>query len=185
MRVAIYVFSNFEAKKKTRGKNKEMKVLMATDGSEFSRAAIEKGCGQISLENAPAAVRIMAVAELMTGMAAEPFAISAGYIQETQAALLEQAEGFAAAAEEVVREKCGGSEIEITRKVTVGSPARAIVEEAEDWGADVIVVGSHGYGFWGRMVIGSVSQSVVNHAPCSVLVVRGRESHRNGKDKKD
>ena len=59
----------------------------------------------------------------------------------------------------------------LTTKVVKGSPKEAIVEEAEQWGADLIVMGSHGYGFWQRALLGSVSESVVHHAPCSVLVV--------------
>ena len=47
------------------------------------------------------------------------------------------------------------------------------IEEAQNWGADLIIVGSHGYGFWSRALLGSVSNAVINHAPCSVLVVRG------------
>ena len=46
------------------------------------------------------------------------------------------------------------------------------VETAEEFGSDLIIVGSHGYSRWERLLLGSVSQSVVHHAPCSVLVVR-------------
>jgi nucleotide-binding universal stress UspA family protein len=60
----------------------------------------------------------------------------------------------------------------IETEVLGGAPQRAIVERARDWGADLIVVGSHGYGFWSRALLGSISNAVVNHAPCSVLVVR-------------
>jgi nucleotide-binding universal stress UspA family protein len=60
----------------------------------------------------------------------------------------------------------------ITSKVLPGSPRSAILEEAERWKADLIVVGSHGYGAWQRLVLGSVSQAVVLHAKCSVEVVR-------------
>ena len=47
-----------------------------------------------------------------------------------------------------------------------------IVEEAERWGADLILVGSHGYGSVKRFMLGSVSQAVATHAPCSVEIVR-------------
>ena len=53
-----------------------------------------------------------------------------------------------------------------------GSPKRIIVEEAETWGADLVVVGSHGYRSWERMLLGSVSQAVAAHAECSVEIVR-------------
>ncbi|MBI3491883.1 MAG: universal stress protein [Acidobacteria bacterium] len=48
----------------------------------------------------------------------------------------------------------------------------AIVDEAKEWGADLIVMGSHGHTGVKRWLIGSVAQSVVAHAPCSVEVVR-------------
>lgn len=56
----------------------------------------------------------------------------------------------------------------VTVQVLAGSPQSVILEEAERWKADLIVVGSHGYGTWHRLVLGSVSQAVVSHAKCSV-----------------
>ncbi|HQZ97301.1 MAG TPA: universal stress protein, partial [Pyrinomonadaceae bacterium] len=60
----------------------------------------------------------------------------------------------------------------ISGEVLFGSPGSRIVETAEQIGADLIIIGSHGYRRWERILLGSVSSSVVHHAPCSVLVVR-------------
>lgn len=56
--------------------------------------------------------------------------------------------------------------------VRVGQPADAIVDLANDWPADLIVVGSRGRSGIGRVLLGSVAESVVRRAPCPVLVVR-------------
>jgi nucleotide-binding universal stress UspA family protein len=53
-----------------------------------------------------------------------------------------------------------------------GDPGEAIVSAAEAEGADLIVVGSHGRGPVGRFLVGSVSDFIVRHAGCAVLVVR-------------
>jgi nucleotide-binding universal stress UspA family protein len=55
-----------------------------------------------------------------------------------------------------------------------GKPADEIVSSAQEWQADMIVVGSHGRGGLGRALLGSVADSVTRHAPCPVLVVRAR-----------
>lgn len=55
------------------------------------------------------------------------------------------------------------------------SPANAIVEYARSIHADVIVVGTHGRDGVSRMLMGSVAEHVVRHAPCPVLVVRRNE----------
>ena len=60
----------------------------------------------------------------------------------------------------------------LTTDVLFGSPDSRIVETAEEIAADLVVVGSHGYSRWERLLLGSVSDSVVHHSPCSVLVVR-------------
>lgn len=56
--------------------------------------------------------------------------------------------------------------------IWTGNPADSIVEAAAAEGADMIVVGSHGRSGLGRAILGSVSDHVVRHAPCPVLVVR-------------
>jgi hypothetical protein len=56
-----------------------------------------------------------------------------------------------------------------------GRPANEIVELSEDLGVGVVVIGSRGLGGISRALMGSVSDSVVRHASCPVLVVRGRE----------
>jgi len=56
--------------------------------------------------------------------------------------------------------------------VPVGKPAGEIVKAAKEWPADLIVIGSHGRGGVGRVVLGSVAEAVMRHAPCPVLVVR-------------
>jgi hypothetical protein len=55
----------------------------------------------------------------------------------------------------------------------VGRPDAEIVTQAEEIGAGLIVVGSRGLGASGRSLMGGVSESVVRHAHCPVLVVRG------------
>jgi nucleotide-binding universal stress UspA family protein len=54
-----------------------------------------------------------------------------------------------------------------------GDPKAVILDEAGQWGADLIVVGSHGWRGIDRLMMGSVSESVAMHAHCSVEVIRG------------
>lgn len=63
-------------------------------------------------------------------------------------------------------------DLQVLPKLLEGSPKDALIDEAGRWGADLIVVGSHGYGPIRRFFLGSVSLFVAHHAPCSVLIVR-------------
>jgi len=150
-----------------------MKILIATDGSESSAAVIEKTCNIIgNPENTE--VKIITAVEPMVPMGAEPFAISAEYYAQTSEALLEQGKKTVEQAEKDLRNKCSNLG-NVSSEVIRGGAAQAIVEKAQDWNADLIVVGSHGYGFWSRALLGSVSNSIANHAPCSVLIVRTKK----------
>jgi nucleotide-binding universal stress UspA family protein len=59
-----------------------------------------------------------------------------------------------------------------TTKVLVGSPRRVVAEFAAQWGADLILVGSHSRGAIGRFFLGSVAQGILRTATCSVEIVR-------------
>jgi nucleotide-binding universal stress UspA family protein len=63
---------------------------------------------------------------------------------------------------------------EVKTELGAGSPATVIIEKAGEWGADLIVVGSHGRTALGQFFFGSVSQKVLHEAHCSVRVARGR-----------
>ena len=148
-----------------------MKILIATDGSEFSRAAIEKCCEMLKITVNPE-IKVISVYEQTAPMAAEPFAISAQYYQEIMDLARKQCETFVADSAGQIRKFLNGANPIVETEVYLGAPARVVVDEARDWGADLIVVGSHGRGFWGRLTLGSVSDAIVHHAPCSVLVAR-------------
>lgn len=148
-----------------------MKILLATDGSPCSEAAANKVAGL--LWPAGSEVRIISVVEPPAPIAAEPFVmVPTDYFAETEKALREAALGALKRAEAKFREGGKESKLLVTTEVLTGSPKRIIVEEAEKWGADLVVVGSHGYRTWERLLLGSVSQAVSLHAECSVLIVR-------------
>ncbi len=63
---------------------------------------------------------------------------------------------------------------DVKSETGAGSPATVIIEKADEWGADLIVVGSHGRTALGQFFFGSVSQKVLHEAHCSVRVARGR-----------
>lgn len=60
----------------------------------------------------------------------------------------------------------------VTGEVLHGNVSDTIVEDATEWHADLIVIGSHGRTGMDRMFLGSVAEKVVNRAPCSVDVVK-------------
>jgi nucleotide-binding universal stress UspA family protein len=83
--------------------------------------------------------------------------------REAEAKGLEILQGFADQA------TAAGVPTEFTQNI--GSPGRAICTLAKTWAADLIVVGSHGRKGLSELFLGSVSNYVMHHAPCSVLVV--------------
>jgi nucleotide-binding universal stress UspA family protein len=62
--------------------------------------------------------------------------------------------------------------VHVTTRAGQGPPARTLIDAAA--GADLLVVGSRGRGGFAGLLLGSVSQQVVNHAPCPVVVVPSR-----------
>ena len=80
------------------------------------------------------------------------------------------AENNAKSAVQILENK--NSNLLVNTKIVEGSPKIVILEEAEKFKANLIVVGSHGYSAIERFLLGSVSHSVALHAKCSVEIVR-------------
>ena len=147
---------------------KPMKILIATDGSRFSQAAVEKACEIITDPN-ETEIKIVSVFSVPT-IATEPFMPAPDYYGEMTRSGRSLAEGYVNTARATIESR--HPNIALTEVAVMGLPGQMIVEIAEEWKPDMIVVGSHGRGFWARALLGSVSDAVVHHAPCSVLVVR-------------
>ena len=146
-----------------------MKILLATDGSLCSERAVEETARRPW--PADSQVRVVSVVEPPAPLVAEPYMGATDYFEEVEKLKRQQA----VEALERAAEKLRGGTLQVSTEVLTGSPKRRIVEEAEDWGADLIVVGSHGYKSWERMLLGSVSQAVAAHAASSVEIVRCAE----------
>jgi nucleotide-binding universal stress UspA family protein len=147
-----------------------VKVILATDGTKFADAAAEI-LGKLTLGDGDS-VKIISVVDLAMPMAID---IYGGYLPDTselEKVARENAEKVVGAAKTRVATLLVGKKVDVSVEVLFGSPDSRIVETAEDDGADLIVIGSHGYKQWERLLLGSVSDSVVHHAHCSVLIVR-------------
>jgi nucleotide-binding universal stress UspA family protein len=151
---------------------KLMKILLATDGSPCSEAAVN----EVARRPWPTGseVRIISAVELPTPPASEPWALPPDYFQDIEKAAREQAQAALNSAASKCRE--GESKLLVTIELLEGSPKHVILDEAEQWEADLIVIGSHGYRGLQRFLLGSVSQAVASHAKCSVEIVRCRQA---------
>jgi len=148
-----------------------MKILLAVDGSPFSDAAL----AEVGRRPWPHDSQIMVMTAFEAPFAATPevWALPPDYYDQIEQSVRMRADSVM---EIAVAELTAalGPKVEVKGKCVAGSPQRVILDEAEKWKADLIVVGSHGYPAWERLLLGSVSQAVVAHAKCSVEVVRGR-----------
>ena len=146
-----------------------MKILLAVDGSPCSDAAVK----EIVRRPWPngSSVKVLNAFELPIAGTPEGWVLPPTYFEELDQAVKKQAQSIVERALEQLRKEKNGT-ISIDGQFLPGPPRAVILEEAESWGADLIVLGSHGYSRWERLLLGSVSQSVVSHAKCSVEVVR-------------
>ncbi|MEP7274086.1 MAG: universal stress protein, partial [Acidobacteriota bacterium] len=150
-----------------------MKVLLAVDGSSGSNAAVEEVATRPLAPGS--AIRVISVAEVPFVPTPDTWALPETYLTEMEKAAEEQAQSALTAARERIR-ATQGEKVDISLAVIQGHPKEAILDEAERWGADLIVVGSHGYRGWQRFLLGSVSQAIASHASCSVQIVRIRQA---------
>jgi|SRR5215813_799526 len=146
-----------------------MKILLAVDGSACSDHAV----ASIASRPWPAGSEIRVITAYETTLMPRPevWVVSQEYSDEMQRAAREYAQDVANEAH-LKLSKALGDSLSVTSQIVAGPAKSIILEHAELWGADLIVVGSHGHQRWERFLLGSVSQAVVSHAKCSVEVIR-------------
>lgn len=142
-----------------------MKILLAIDGSPSSEAAVDEVCRRPW--PAQTEVRLLIVdAPLDSPLLRTSTTVFDELVAQQRAELL----NYLDAAADKIRQ--AAPDLIITPILREGSPKEVIVQEAEEWRADLIVVGSHGRGPLSRLFLGSVSLAVATRAPCSVEIVR-------------
>ncbi len=147
-----------------------MKIIVATDGTELSDPAVD-AVTRFRLGEGDE-ILVVSVVDMAIPMTFDAYT---GYIPDTtelEKAARENASKILADAKKELENKIADDSVILSTETLFGSPEIQIVEKAEEMKADLIIVGSHGYNRWERLLLGSVSDSVVHHSPCSVLVVR-------------
>ena len=163
---------------------RNMKILLPTDGSEFSIAAAK------SVATRPwppgSQIKILSVEELpVFENQNTAFPLAAVYPASLLEELLETARNHAKEAVEGAKKIFADSDLQIVNAAptALGDPRVIILEQGQDWAADLIVLGSHGRRGFDRLLLGSVSEAVAIHAKCSVEVVRPDQQSGAGKTK--
>jgi nucleotide-binding universal stress UspA family protein len=155
-----------------------MRILLATDGSDCSLQAVHAAADFPWPEGST--FRVLSVEELMVvGNQLEASSLAAVYPASQLDLLSTQAHERATSAADAAKEILVGAGRSVLESSTpLGEPRSLIIETAKEWPADMIVLGSHGRRGLDRFLMGSVSESVAIHAPCSVRVVRATERSR-------
>jgi nucleotide-binding universal stress UspA family protein len=142
-------------------------VLVATDFSESSHLALQYAAAQARVSGA--GLLIVHVEEVST--ATGEGMLHAGIPREDPEELERRLEA-------VVPEDFGGP---CEHLLLEGDPAGEIVRAAEEENASLIVLGTHGRTGLARLLMGSVAEQVVRHAPCPVLIVKDPALARKGR----
>ena len=165
-----------------------MRIMIGYDGSEIADAALDDlrraglprqasalivSVGEAAM---PAASSIIDVAGAPTSSRVMS-AVAQAEAESEQS--LQEAKALAAGAGERVKSYFPDWNVEV--EGLVGWPATELINRADGWNADLVVVGSQGRSALGRMVLGSVSKKVVTDSHHSVRVVRGPIQKTNGK----
>ena len=146
-----------------------MHILVGTDGSED---AVEAARRALAVLTTPDTVTLVCVVEPPPEASAGLESGFAGGVATPEE--LERAHGAADAEARAALERTAavvpaGPAVEL--RVEAGDPGPLLVRLAHNLGADAVVVGTRGRGAVKRMLLGSVSTHVANHAPCPVIVV--------------
>jgi nucleotide-binding universal stress UspA family protein len=136
-------------------------IVVGVDGSGHSRKALERAAAEAAAHGAPLTV-------LVIHQAVRDVYGSASHYGD-DAALTEKAKEAAQAETDQVLAAASAKPASVTVTAVHGLPVDELVKASE--GADMVVLGRRGMGGFARMLMGSVSSQVAQHAQCPVLIV--------------
>ena len=148
-----------------------MKILLPVDGSENSNLALREVALRTWDPNSEA--KIIHVVESPIPVT-DMMGVNTEITREAYGEAVKKGREILDDAEKILADARDG--LQVTSEIITASPfhsaAEEIVNAAEREGSDLIVMGSRGLSAWKRLVVGSVSHAVTQHAPCSVAIVR-------------
>ena len=138
-------------------------IIVGIDGSDHSRRALKWAIREAAVRHAP--LTVLTVQATLIGYWGSPV------LYPGDEDLAEQGRKVAQEETDSVLEKIGPESrpSSVTVRAVTGLPAEALLEAAAD--ADLLVVGSRGAGGFKRLLMGSVSTQVAQHAPCPVVMI--------------
>jgi universal stress protein A len=143
-----------------------MKIVLAVDGSKCSDAAVQAVIAQARPKGTE--IRVLHAVEPPSLLVAREMGGYDRALDSVWEGEQKEAESLVARTTELLR----SSGLTATGTVAQGDPPSVILDIAQEWPADLIVLGSHGRKALGRFLMGSVSENVCRHARCSVEIVR-------------
>ena len=147
-----------------------MKILVATDGSEYSVTALRSVASRPWPKGSE--VKVLSVPKPFLPINVFPY-FESKEIENLNTSALEEANRAVDTGAKLLSKL--DAKVSTQTPFPQASPARVIVKEAQEWGAQMIVLGSHGRCGFDRLTMGSVSEYVAFHGHCSVEVIRGRK----------
>ncbi len=137
------------------------RILVPYDGSKYARKALEIACS-LALEYG-SSIRVLYVVD-----ASHAWVLVGGIEFTLKEKLEEQGKKLLEEARRIAEEKG----VNVETKLRIGHPSNDIIEEAQEWKADLIILGAKGVSALHRLILGSVAEAVVHNAPCDILLVK-------------
>lgn len=144
-----------------------MKILVATDGSEYSGLALRSVVSRPWPKGGE--VKVLCVPEPLVPIGVFPY-FELQEIENLNTRALKEAKKAVDVGAKILAKL--DAKVSTQTPLPQASAGRVIVKEAQEWGAHMIVLGSHGRRGFDRLTMGSVSEHVAFHAHCSVEVIR-------------
>lgn len=136
------------------------KIVIATDGSEKNLSAVIEGV--MIARSTGAKLQVVYVIDTKP--------LTTGVIEDSYASMYDSLRDEGQLALSQVKDLAGDLDAETF--LLTGKPASEVIRFAKEQGSDLLVIGTQGKSGLGKLILGSVAESIIRTAPCSVLVVR-------------